>query len=244
MRLDDIPIERIIDPAWLYVLFRLKKFGADDHKPEMVYEVLLPHLLQSPIEPRARASLKGPYAKYAIPETLQRAGVCYYRCILCAMRYALRRLGLSQNHVKQLRVTMRRGYLLCVKRGLNRILQNLSSSSSSPDLPGLYPSQRRLVRLASKQVAYASEKESKRGRMSRDVLQTVANETQEIETLLRRIPTVGGESKHPIVRWCSSLHYQNEITHKRITQTHERSNPGTFRNQTDRDQGMCGRCTF
>jgi hypothetical protein len=86
-----------------------------------------------------------------------------------------------------------------VKRGLNRILQNLSSSSSSPDLPGLYPSQRRLVRLASKQVAYASEKESKRGRMSRDVLQTVANETQEIEALLRRIPTVGGESKHPVV---------------------------------------------
>ena len=37
MRLDDIPIERIIDPAWLYVLFRLKKFGADDHKPAMVY---------------------------------------------------------------------------------------------------------------------------------------------------------------------------------------------------------------
>ena len=68
-------------------------------------------------------------------------------------------LGLSQNHVKQLRVTMRRGYLLCVKRGLNRILQNLSSSSSSPDLPGLYPSQRRLVRLASS--VYASEKESK-----------------------------------------------------------------------------------
>jgi len=143
-----------VDPSWLYVLFRLKKFSADDHKPVMVYEVLIPHLLQSPIEPRARASLKGPYAKYAVPETLQRAGVCYYRCILCAMRYALRRLGLSQNHVKQLRVTMRRGYLLCVKRGLNRILQVVSSSKTTPDLPGLYPSQRRLVRLASKQVAY------------------------------------------------------------------------------------------
>jgi len=31
------------------------------------------------------------------------------------------------------------------------------------------------------------------------VLQTVANETKEIETLLKRIPTVGGESKHPVV---------------------------------------------
>ena len=84
-----------------------------------------------------------------IPETLQRSGVCYYRCILAAMRYSMRRLGLSQNHVKQMLHVIRRGYVHRVIEDLEKCHQSVNDDNpDDPSQRGLYPSQITLIRLA------------------------------------------------------------------------------------------------
>ena len=89
-------LERIADPAWLYVLFRVNFQPHDSHNAAAVYEICLEELLQKGIQ---EASVHDPHS---VPETLQRSGTCFYRCVLTATRYALRRLGASQGQVKKM----------------------------------------------------------------------------------------------------------------------------------------------
>ena len=116
-RINDIPIENITDTSWLYFLFRIQAFGHKDHEAKLFYEVILPALVQDSL---CAATQKSGKDKYLVPETLQRSGVCYYRCILCATRYSMRRLGLNQNQVKQMLHVIRRGFIHRVIHDLKR----------------------------------------------------------------------------------------------------------------------------
>ena len=113
MRLNNIPLEKITDTVWLYFLFRIRAFGHKDHDEKIFYEVVLPGLLGCSLETAVKSSGEDPYM---IPETLQRSGVCYYRCILTAMRYSMRRLGLKQDQVKQMLHIIRRVCTSCDRR--------------------------------------------------------------------------------------------------------------------------------
>jgi hypothetical protein len=120
-RLNNIPIENITNTSWLYFLFRIKAFGHKDHDEKVFYEVILPTLIEKPLCEGTYQSGTDPYL---IPETLQRSGVCYYRCILTATRYSMRLLGLNQNQVKQMLHVIRRGYI-------HRVIHDLKRSHDS-----------------------------------------------------------------------------------------------------------------
>ena len=51
-------------------------------------------------------------------ESIQRAGTCYFRCILCTIRYLLKSDGFNQLQQKQLFVQIRAGFLDAVEQDL------------------------------------------------------------------------------------------------------------------------------
>jgi len=67
----------------------------------MFYEVLLPQIVGGPVEKAVD------FVGSGHNETLQRAGTCYYRCILTCLRYLLKSDGLSKNQQKQLFYVLR-----------------------------------------------------------------------------------------------------------------------------------------
>ena len=106
----------------MYFLFRIKAFGHKDHTADFFYDVVLPGLIQNSLIESVKLS---GIDKYMVAETLQRSGVCYYRCILSATRYSMRRLGLKQNQVKQMLHVVRRGYIHHVIHDLERSHQSV-----------------------------------------------------------------------------------------------------------------------
>ena len=192
MRLRSTTAE-IADPAWLWIVFKIQAGGHKDHTPEMFYNVALPALVGDSLV-RACADSKSVEDPYAVPETLQRSGVCYYRCILTAARYCLRRLGFKQPQVKQLMHVTRRAFVARVKDDLLRcgqVAAGRSGSDKAGVLAGLYPSQLRLVRLSAELLGYSAIKESKAGRMSAQTLANVVEEVDEIESLASSLPVIG-----------------------------------------------------
>ena len=122
MRLNNIPLDNVTNLSWLYFLFRIKAFGHKDHTADFFYDVVLPGLIQNSLIESVKLS---GIDKYMVAETLQRSGVCYYRCILSATRYSMRRLGLKQNQVKQMLHVVRRGYIHRVIHDLERSHQSV-----------------------------------------------------------------------------------------------------------------------
>jgi len=206
MRLNNIPITNITDPAWLYYLFRIQAFGHKDHDEKIFYNVVLPGLLQATVSEAVEKSGKD---QWMVPETLQRSGVCYYRCILTATRYSMRRLGLKQNQVKQMLHCIRRGYLTRVTEDLKKSHQSVQEPNpNDPSQRGLYPSQVSLVRLAANQVGYSAIKESESGRMNEATLKEIVKEVEKVEDLVHTLPVFGGPQE-----------YQNKWMEKTLAET-------------------------
>ena len=211
MRHNNIPIENCTNTSWLYFLFRNKTWSHKDHGDEIFYDIILPALLQTTLVASIKKSGED---QWMIPETLQRSGTCYYRCIMTAMRYSMRRLGLEQNQVKQMLHVIRRGYVGHVIEDLKKSHEMVNNSNpSDPSLRGLYPSQVSLVRLAASQLGYSAVKESQAGRMTEEVLGNIVQEVEQIEQLVSTLPVFGGP-----------LEYQNEWmaeTLQALTETKE-----------------------
>jgi hypothetical protein len=177
VRIENIPEEKILDDVFLYVLWRLRAFMDPLHTPKVVYEVLIPHacgktMLQSWADgERAHPGLQGDF------ETPQRAGTCYYRCVLAAARYLLKRRGIPKAAIKQLTYVVRQKFVVGIERALVR---------EAPSV--LDESHHRLVQISLQQTALASLKERRAGRLDVQGLRTVQQLLSRVEQRLHEIP--------------------------------------------------------
>jgi len=72
--IENVKIDRVTDPALLYMLLQLKAEPKDANHKKAFYAVILPFIVGGPIKEAIRDSSKnGPY------RTPQRSGTCYYR---------------------------------------------------------------------------------------------------------------------------------------------------------------------
>jgi hypothetical protein len=88
--LSGVPGWRVLDAAFFYAFFALRRSALDSTGPAAYYEVLLPWLAggapAAAIDAGERAARAGPWA------TPQRSGFCFARCVFAALRYAAARL--------------------------------------------------------------------------------------------------------------------------------------------------------
>lgn len=85
LALGGVPGWRLLDPSFLFMLLRLLASESHGSGPPVVYEALLMHLAgDDPLAAAADAAAAGREGPW---ETPQRAGFCFVRCILSALRY-------------------------------------------------------------------------------------------------------------------------------------------------------------
>jgi thiol-disulfide isomerase/thioredoxin len=119
LRLDNIPQDRIADPAFLAMLFNLRKeTGDESHMAQILYDVLLPWLVGKPLMLALQQQDPDPCAEF---RTIQRSKSSGYFCVIEAVRYVLRRRGISRPMLKQLTYALRREMLTKVKDDLEAI---------------------------------------------------------------------------------------------------------------------------
>ena len=137
---DGIPSSRLLDDAWWVMLFKLVVMPSKLNRPDKIYDLLLPHLIDCPLD--SVLSSQPPEAEFRSP---QRASTAYYKCLSDTCHYMMRRRGLSQPKCKLIAFLVRLEMLAMVDNDL-QFVQGLSESD------------RRVVQMGCQQVAYAALK--------------------------------------------------------------------------------------
>lgn len=115
-----IPLKRMCDEAVWYVLFKQMTLSRKENGPAIVYQVVLPHLV-GPNKSVLQAIKDTGDARSGDLETPQRSGTCYYRCVLCAFKYLLKRDGFDRTMRKRATYFLRRAFLDATERDLRTI---------------------------------------------------------------------------------------------------------------------------
>ena len=138
--LDGVATAKVLDDAWWALAFKLVVMPHKMNRPDKLYDLLLPHLVDAPIE--AVLAAQPDEADWRSP---QRASTAYYRCLNDALVYSMRRRGLSLAKCKLVVFLVRLEMLAMVDNDLGHVA-------------GLSESDRRVIQMGAKQVAYAALK--------------------------------------------------------------------------------------
>lgn len=174
-RVDNIKCERLIDDGVLWLLLKLGDTPHDAHRPEVYYQVLLPFLAGKPLQLAIAPTMTDEASEWTSP---QRAGTCFYKCILATIRYYLRRHRLSQAQVKRVMCDLRREYL----KEAHEQLSAITNADGEGMQQALRPADVPIIKLACKQTAHAAIKLHKKGMCN---AQYVKETAQQVHDLLR-----------------------------------------------------------
>ena len=109
--------ERVVDPGVWFVLWQQMREWKGVHGPRVLYESLLPHLAGDVQLQDALRAAEASGVRQGEWETPQKTGTCYYRCVLCALRYLLRECaGLNRKKRKHVTLALRLQYLAVMRR--------------------------------------------------------------------------------------------------------------------------------
>ena len=75
----------------------MKAFPDKDHGDGLYYNVVLPQLIGNSRALSTAWNHDDPYGEW---ETPQKAGTCFFRCVLCTLKYLLRRDGMKKDSIK------------------------------------------------------------------------------------------------------------------------------------------------
>lgn len=163
MRFPKIPAERATDTAILWVNRMLYDSPSKGHTPEMWYAGFLGSMLQTdqvtalaPTFCVEDDALDGDWM------TPQRAGVCYFRCVLISFKYFLRSRGASREEVKRTTVYLRVMFMLAAKHSL----ETLGNCPSDLGPAAVSQSDLMLLRVGLHQVAHHTLKAVRRGHLT------------------------------------------------------------------------------
>lgn len=157
-RLNNIPLDRLLNDDFLYLLAQLKVcWGNPGNGPHSIYEVLLPYLVGGSLKDAMRAVEDDEHGDFWSP---QRAGTCYHRCVIVVTRYLLKRLKFSVPKQKQVAYAVRVGYLDCIIDDMKKV-------------DSLHDSARTIISLSCRMTAAAAVKQYKRGHMSVENLEAI-----------------------------------------------------------------------
>jgi hypothetical protein len=142
--LHNIPKSKITDPAfWLFVL----NASVMQKSPTMLYDKLLPWLVDMPLENQAAETWQDPDVDWRTPT---RSATDYHKCLHVALRYILRRRGATKENAKFVSFSLRLQMLLMAENDLEAVKQY--SSVKDSDI--------RLLKIACGQLASSAVKMS------------------------------------------------------------------------------------
>ncbi|KAL6068400.1 Component of oligomeric Golgi complex 3 [Balamuthia mandrillaris] len=142
MALDNIPASRVLDDGFWALLFKLVTYASKHNTPDKIYDLLIPFLVNKPLEEALVETVEDPDIDWRSP---QRASTAYFRSVLEAFHYLMRRKGLTPLKAKLVSLAIRVQMLSMVDNDL-RFVESLSDSDV------------RLIKMACEQVAYTAVK--------------------------------------------------------------------------------------
>ncbi|CAK9027811.1 unnamed protein product [Durusdinium trenchii] len=210
--LENLPRRKALDDAWWALLIatnlpdvneqlgerkhrRIRTMLRDKTNAQLTYDFFLPYMAGQTLEQVREASEKtadseDPALDWRTP-VYGRSRNNFHRCLLDALHYCLRRNGLSKARTKLVKFCLRTSLLRLASNDVKAVLE-------------LSGSDRTLVRMLCKQVAFTAAKLSKVGHLNLDGLRQIKQTVDEVETkLLQKTCSEGTASKPPLLDLCT-----------------------------------------
>lgn len=140
--LANIPVARMADEAWWLAVYLLFVKPTPSNGADRLYQKYLPLLAGKPL---AAAIAETYYDKALTWRTPQRAGTCYFRCVLELLRYSLLKAGLTEQQAKRVKFACKYELMLMARNDLA-----CARAVASSD--------KRLMLIACRQLAYTAGK--------------------------------------------------------------------------------------
>ena len=137
---EPVPAGRLLDDAWWGLVFKLVVIPSKANRPDKLYDLLLPHLVDFPLD--AVLAAQGDEAEWRSP---QRASTAYYKCLIDSVVYMMRRRGMARDRCKLVAFMVRLELMSMVDNDLQFV-------------NGLSESDRRVIQMGCQQLAYAGLK--------------------------------------------------------------------------------------
>jgi len=149
LRFSGLSADKMLDDAFWYMLMKMNVSMSDDHRCEVLYDVLLPHLLDCAVGVAIEREAKCNPAAAARQEfrTAQRSEINLLKSSKEAFRFLLREEGVSAAKCKHLSFLMRSQLIDLTARDLSEV-ETLTEADA------------KLLRLACQKLARAATKES------------------------------------------------------------------------------------
>ena len=191
MRIDGVKEATITDAATLTFMGSMRAKGDDNHGPCGMYEVVLPGLVGSDlVSAMARSKELNP-DKQGAWETPQRAGMCFFRCMLSTMKYLLKDFGLDVGKIKLATLAMRRSLIVATTSDLEDLAADAKKETA------MWDTHRLLVNIGIGQTCHAAAKESKAGRLASVVLKQIKYECDTARAKLAMTGSLNKELEPP-----------------------------------------------
>ncbi|KNC47257.1 uncharacterized protein AMSG_03687 [Thecamonas trahens ATCC 50062] len=138
LRIPGIPAADFLDPAFWYMIWKLRVTNKEENSAAVFYEVLLAHLAAASVLDPAANTVSGIVAADAGGassgdfDAVQLSGTCYYKCIVAALHYLNKRAGLSRVASDQIVLFVRLAYLLQTGADLDDLAARRTAAAASP----------------------------------------------------------------------------------------------------------------
>ncbi|KAA0175363.1 hypothetical protein FNF27_03064 [Cafeteria roenbergensis] len=202
MRFSKIPAERATDTAILWVNRQLYHHPSKGHTPQVWYAAFLGSLLQTDqVTALAPTFCVDDDALDGDWMTPQRAGVCYFRCVLISFKYFLRSRGASYEEVKRTTVYLRLMFVLAAKHSV----ETLGNCPVHLGPAALSQSDLMLLRVGLHQTAHHTLKAVRRGHLTSSEAGWIEHTLSEFEEKLLPSCVIAGwaDTGPPPVRFIS-----------------------------------------
>lgn len=187
----DLAPHHVLDEGFWYMVFKLRSDPQEENTAETFYEIILPHLANGPIVEAFSndESLNGDY------ESMQCSGTCFFRCVLCALRYLLKRDGFDKDKRKILLCAIRTAFLDRVERDMDRVMGIAPEvfANGMPAFRFLNDSDLRLIDLACGQTSLATVKLQKKSVLHPSSVQAIYNQICRIQARLEKVGNIEAE---------------------------------------------------
>ena len=155
-----IPQSKLADRAFITLLLS-QQWPAEAHRPEILYDVILPWLADGTVP---RTIQDDPCSDY---RTAPRANTSSTQCLLEGVRYLLRRRGLSVDQCKQFSMMFRRELVVMVQSDMQRVIELEDKGLA------ISVTHQKMVGLVLQQLAHKAIKEADAGRLHDGALEAI-----------------------------------------------------------------------
>ena len=193
LSIKNITQSKVDDDAFWGILLKLAILPAKENTSEKLYDLLIPYLVDKPIDQIVSESINDPFFEYRFP---QKSNTPYIRCLVETLNYLLKRHNINDQRSQQLLLSVELQFVEFIQHDL-QFVKAIGSN------------ERKIIELCCSEISRNSSNLGKNDLLSIQQLNDIHNIGQELKYSIENLPSSDHDTEidQPII-------HLNDVDHK------------------------------